>query len=288
MLWAGEAGAPHCVNAVAFTSCTPRDGPRRGSLTAELVDSRARWRVAREETSNARVSACATLPLARPGAPGATGSPAQERAGRRGSRNSYAKHEFLDARLDGVLPGAAAISAAICTASSTTPTATPGTTTPNKVTRGDDDRGGDDEQRHAETGPDDAPLLDAQFIHGVHSPHPHAGLHHGDQQRIGEQPPRAVAAPHEPRPAARPRRAAANRCRAAPWRSRRGPTSAGRAGCDPPARAAARARRGGERRALTSTVSHTSASSLNLAAPTRRAALRSVRRPSTRRSRRRA
>ena len=40
----------------------------------------------------------------RPGAPGATGSPAQERAGRRGSSDSHAKRESLDARPDGVLP----------------------------------------------------------------------------------------------------------------------------------------------------------------------------------------
>ena len=32
VLIAGEAGAPHCVNALAFTSSTPRDGPRHASV----------------------------------------------------------------------------------------------------------------------------------------------------------------------------------------------------------------------------------------------------------------
>src|SRR5688572_28913720 len=52
-------------------------------------------------------------PRPRPGAPGATGSPAQERAGRRGSSDSHAKREFLDARPDGVLAVTASNSAAM-------------------------------------------------------------------------------------------------------------------------------------------------------------------------------
>ncbi len=66
--------------------------------TSRLWHDKLAVRVAHGPSSRARP---------RPGAPGATGSPAQERTGRGGSSNSYAKHELLDAPPDGVLPDVA-------------------------------------------------------------------------------------------------------------------------------------------------------------------------------------